>query len=142
MTGRLMLHNQGGPCCDLPCREFMADASGLAPMAPTSTPSSRTSEPSSTTTLMEKVQTPPKFVFGTGSSSSPFDFGSPLGGTSVYRHPKYYMDTDMVVFQVNDDIEGTSQWGSPLFRCLGQQLPVPRTQAFLLVRSWVFQGYV
>ncbi|KAF9642120.1 hypothetical protein BDM02DRAFT_3106039 [Thelephora ganbajun] len=41
------------------------------------------------------------FVFGTGPSSSSFDFDSPLGSTSVYRHPKYYMDTDMVVFQVN-----------------------------------------
>ena len=87
----------------------MADASGLAPMAPMSPPSSRMSEPSANTTLLEKVQTPPiqtspKFIFGAGSSPSSFDFDSPLGGTSVYRHPKYYMDTDMVVFQVNGHV--------------------------------------
>ena len=63
---------------------------------------------------MEKVQVPPtqalpKFVFGAGSSSSPFDFDSPLGGTSTYHHPKYYMGTDMVIFQVNGYIENTGE---------------------------------
>ena len=89
----------------------MANAPGLAPMAPTSPPSSRTSESSTNATLMERVQTPPtqtqpKFVFGVGSSSSPFDFDSPLGSTSVYRHSKYYMDPDMVVFQVGSHVRG------------------------------------
>lgn len=65
-------------------------------------------------TLMEKVQTPltlvpPKFVFGMGSGSSSFDFDPPVGSESVYRHPKYYMDTDMVVFRVDDQIEATCQ---------------------------------
>lgn len=87
----------------------MADASGLAPMATTSPPSSRTSDPSPTTSIMEKVQTPPtqappKFVFGAGSSSSSFDFDPPLDSASAYHHPKYYMDTDMVVFQVDRQI--------------------------------------
>lgn len=52
------------------------------------------------------AQTPPKFVFGAGSSSSSFEFGPPPGNASVYHHPKYYMDTDMVVFRVHDKIEG------------------------------------
>lgn len=86
----------------------MADASGLAPMAPTSPPSSRTPEPSPAMAGM--VQTmPPKFVFGTGSGSSSFEFDPPPRNESVYRHPKYYMDTDMVVFQVDAWIEGTAQ---------------------------------
>jgi len=94
----------------------MVDASGLAPVAPMSPPSSRTSELSPTATLMEKVQTPPTqaspvtFVFGTGSNSSSFDFDSPRGGTSVYRHKKYYMDTDMVVFQVTGNVRDTGEW--------------------------------
>ena len=101
----------------------MANAPGLAPMAPTSPPSSRTSESSTNATLIERVQTPPiqtqpKFVFGAGSSSSPFDFDSPLGSTSVYRHSKYYMDPDMVVFQVGGHVRRYWQvaltW--PLFR--------------------------
>lgn len=94
----------------------MVDASGLAPVAPMSPLSSRTSELSPTATLMEKVQTPPTqaspvtFIFGTGSSSSSFDFDSPRGGTSVYRHKKYYMDTDMVVFQVTGNVRDTGEW--------------------------------
>jgi len=92
----------------------MADASGIAPMAPTSPPSSGTSEPTANTTLMEIVQTPtqtpPSFIFGTGSSSSSFEFDSPLSSTSVYRHPKYYMDTDMVIFQVNGHVKDTGEW--------------------------------
>ena len=93
----------------------MADASGFAPMAPTSPPSSRPSESSTGTTLMEIVQTPPahtppKFVFGAGSSPSSFNFDSPLGSTSVYRHPKYYMDTNMAVFQVNGYIRDVGEW--------------------------------
>ena len=92
----------------------MADVSGLAPMAPTSPPTARTSEPSATTTLMERVQaspaqTPPKFVFGAGSSPSSFEFDSPLSSMSVYRHPKYYMDADMAVFQVNLYVKGTGE---------------------------------
>jgi len=93
----------------------MADASGLAPMAQTSPSSSRTPE-SSPNTLMEKVQTPStqtpsqKFVFGAGSSSTSFEFDSPLGGASVYRHPRYYMSTDMVVFQVNGHVRGLGEW--------------------------------
>ena len=97
------LHNRS-VSATIHCRREMADASGLAPMAPTSPPSSRMSEPSLNATLMERMQTTPmhtpKFVFGEGSSPSSFDFDSPLGGTSVYHHPKYYMDTDMIVFQV------------------------------------------
>ena len=50
------------------------------------------------------VQVPPKFVFDTGFSSSSPDFNPPLGSESVYCHPKYYMDTDMVVFQVGTQI--------------------------------------
>lgn len=87
----------------------MAGASSLAPMAPTSPQSSRTSEPSLTITVMEKVKTPPaqvppKFVFGTGSGSSSFEFDPPHRSTSAYHHPKYYMGTDMVVFQVDIQI--------------------------------------
>jgi len=93
----------------------MADASGLAPMAPTSPPGSRTSEPSTNATLMEKVKTPPtqappKFIFGAGSNPSSFEFDSPLDGTNVYRHPKYYMDADMVVFRVSGYVEDIGEW--------------------------------
>lgn len=68
------------------------------------------------TTLMERVQTspaltPPKFVFGAGSSPSSFDFDSPLDSTSVYHHPKYYMDTDMAVFQVGVCVRDPGEWG-------------------------------
>ena len=64
---------------------------------------------------MERVQAPsthtlPKFVFGAGSSSSSFDFDSPLGSASVYRHPKYYMDVDMVVFKVKSHVRDTGEW--------------------------------
>ena len=85
----------------------MADVSGVAPMAPTSPPSSRTSESCTSASLMERVQasstqTPPHFVFGAGTSPTSFDFDSPLGGPSVYHHPKYYMDADMAVFRVSE----------------------------------------
>ena len=85
----------------------MPDASGLAPMAPTLPPTSRTPEPPANTVIVEIVQpatpVPPTFIFGTGPSSSSLDSDPPLDGvTSVHRHPKYYMDTDMVVFKVND----------------------------------------
>ena len=66
------------------------------------------------------TQTPPKFVFGTGTSPSSFDFDSPLGGTSLYRHQKYYMDTDMAVFQVNGHVRGVGEWYSS--RSLGRRL--------------------
>ena len=92
----------------------MADASGVAPMAPTSPPSSGTSEPHATTALMEIVQTPaqtsPTFIFGAGSSSSSFEFDSPVSTTSMYRHPKYYMDTNMVIFQVNGHTRDIGEW--------------------------------
>lgn len=88
----------------------MADASGPAPKAPASPPTSQTFEPSASTTIMEIVQTvsapaPPTFVFGTGSSSSSFAFDPPLDGvTTMHRHPKYYMDTNMVIFKVNNHL--------------------------------------
>jgi hypothetical protein len=101
----LLLHNRKDfVVVQHPHREStMADASGLAPMAPTSPPSSRTSEHSPAMTIMVQTspaQVPPKFVFGTGSGSSSFEFDPPPKSVSVYRHSKYYMDADMVVFQV------------------------------------------
>jgi len=99
------------PCCE----SAMADASSLAPMAPASPQNSRASESSTTAILMERVQTPPsqtppKFIFGADSNTRPFDFDSPLGVTSMHHHPKYYMDADMVVFQVNGYVGDTGEW--------------------------------